>query len=95
MTIQIAIRLPDQLVSELDALVSRGEGPTNRTAAIQRALEDYLALERRRAIDRSIVEGYTRLPPPTVDEWGDLDAEQLAWASMTSAALDTEDGGWT
>lgn len=44
MSIQIAVRLPDELVAFVDGLVSRGDAPS-RAAVVSRALER----ERRRA----------------------------------------------
>lgn len=51
--------------------------------------------QRRRAIDSEIVEGYRRIPSPTVDEWGDLEEQQRLWSQIAAAALDAEDGGWS
>ena len=31
--------------------------------------------DREAAIDRAIVEGYTRIPPGTPDEWGDVESD--------------------
>lgn len=62
----LAARLPDDLLRDLDALVAAGDFP-NRTAVVRTALERLIADERRREVDRQIVEGYRRFPaePPT------------------------------
>jgi Arc/MetJ-type ribon-helix-helix transcriptional regulator len=65
-TEQIAVRLPKELLSELDALVASG-AYESRAAAVRAGVEAITALERRRQIDRAIVAGY-RLTPPTAVE---------------------------
>lgn len=68
-TEQIAVRLSTELLAEIDALVKRGEFPS-RAAAVRAGAERIAADERRRAIDRSIIDGYTRIPPtPEEDAW--------------------------
>ena len=44
MTVQIAVRLPDELVDEVDALVRDGAG--SRAAVVAKALNSYLRLVR-------------------------------------------------
>ena len=61
MTRQIAVKLPDELVQEVDALVARGVF-RSRSAAVRRGLLTVLAAERRAAVDRAYEEGYRRLP---------------------------------
>jgi Arc/MetJ-type ribon-helix-helix transcriptional regulator len=61
-TEQIAVRLPEELLDDLDALVARG-GYESRAAAVRAGIEAVIALERRRQIDRAIVAGYRRTPP--------------------------------
>jgi Arc/MetJ-type ribon-helix-helix transcriptional regulator len=58
----LAVRVPDDLLATLDALVADGRYP-NRTAAVTAALERLVADEHRRAVDHQIVDGYTRRPP--------------------------------
>jgi len=65
-TSQIAVRLPEDLLAELDDLVARGVF-ASRAAAVRAGVEVITELQRRRATDRSIVEGYRRVPP-TVSE---------------------------
>jgi Arc/MetJ-type ribon-helix-helix transcriptional regulator len=76
-TEQIAVRLPEELLHELDALVASGVYES-RAAAVRAGVEAIMVLERRRQTDRAIVEGYRRIPPTT----GDHDA---AIASLRDA----------
>jgi Arc/MetJ-type ribon-helix-helix transcriptional regulator len=66
-TEQIAVRVPEELLSELDALVASG-AYESRAAAVRAGLEAITALERRRRIDRAIVAGYQRTPPTAVED---------------------------
>jgi len=61
-TEQIAIRLPRHDVEELDDLVERGVYPS-RSAAVRAGVAAITALQRRRAVDEAIVDGYRRVPP--------------------------------
>lgn len=67
-TEQIAVRLPRELLAGLDDLVARGVY-ASRTAAVRAGVEAITELQRRRATDRAIVDGYRRVPPsvPEVD----------------------------
>lgn len=65
-TEQIAIRLPEELLSELDALVASGAFES-RAAAVRAGVQAITALEHRRQIDRAIVAGYQRTPPSAVE----------------------------
>lgn len=58
---QIAVKLPDGLVRELDDLVERGVFP-NRSSAVRLAVEAIVARQRRDALERAFVEGYRRVP---------------------------------
>jgi Arc/MetJ-type ribon-helix-helix transcriptional regulator len=65
----ITLRLSEQRLERLDALVGK-DGYPSRAAVLTTALDRLLADERERAIDRAIVEGYTRIPPtPEEDEY--------------------------
>lgn len=77
MTVQIAVRIPDELNRELEALVERGRS-ANRTEAIREAITAFVAAERRRAVDEAIIEGYRRVPP-TDDElrWADRAGQEM------------------
>ncbi len=61
-TEQIAVRLPNELLADLDELVGRGVY-ASRAAAVRAGVEAVTELHRRRIVDRAIVEGYLRLPP--------------------------------
>jgi Arc/MetJ-type ribon-helix-helix transcriptional regulator len=61
-TEQIAVRLPQPLLSELDDLVTSG-AYESRAAAVRAGIEAITKLERQRQTDRAIVDGYTRQPP--------------------------------
>jgi Arc/MetJ-type ribon-helix-helix transcriptional regulator len=60
-TEQIAIRLPEELLGELDDLVRRGVYES-RAAAVRAGIEAVAALDRQRRIDASVIEGYRRVP---------------------------------
>ena len=61
-TQQVAVRLPVQLLAVVDRLVAEGVYPT-RAAAVRAGLEAIAEAERRRAVDKAVVAGYTRMPP--------------------------------
>lgn len=58
---QIAVKLPDALVRELDDLVAQGVFP-NRSLGVRRAIEAIVASQRREAVDRAFAQGYERRP---------------------------------
>jgi Arc/MetJ-type ribon-helix-helix transcriptional regulator len=60
-TEQIAVRLPEELLGELDELVASGVYES-RAAAVRAGVEVITALERRQRTDRAIVAGYRRMP---------------------------------
>jgi Arc/MetJ-type ribon-helix-helix transcriptional regulator len=60
MTVQLAIRVEDEMAAGLDALVP--ERYANRTEAIRAALAEFIERERRAEIGRRIVAGYERVP---------------------------------
>ena len=80
-TEQIAVRLPEQLLAELDDLVRRGVYDS-RAAAVRAGVEAVTELERRRAVDVAIVEGYRRVPP--------TEAEDRAAVASTREAIAEE-----
>jgi Arc/MetJ-type ribon-helix-helix transcriptional regulator len=65
-TEQIAVRLPEELLVELDDLVSKGVYES-RAAAVRVGIETVVELERRRRTDRAVVEGYRRVPPTAAE----------------------------
>lgn len=61
-TEQIAVRLSEELLDQLDDLVVKGVYES-RAAAVRAGVEAITALERRRETDRAVVAGYKRVPP--------------------------------
>lgn len=81
MTKQIAIRIPDDLLEQLDELVAQGRFAT-RTDAVREALRALVESEERRRIDAAIVAGYRRHPPT---------AEELAWVDDSERDMIAEE----
>ena len=57
----VAIRLPDEMIIEIDGLIEAGSFST-RTDVIKGALQRLLADLERERIDQAIIEGYRRIP---------------------------------
>lgn len=70
MSTQLAIRLPDETLADLDWLVVRCQF-SSRTEAMRSAIEAAIKAERSRAIDEQYIEAYARMPQ-TDDELVDL-----------------------
>jgi len=83
MAAQFALRLPDEIVAELDWLVVRCDY-ANRTEAMRDAIVRLIRAERSRAIDDEYVDAYTRLPQSD-DELVPLSAQHLGAAEDWSA----------
>lgn len=79
-TEQIAVRLPEELLTALEDLVSRGVYES-RAAAVRAGVEAILELDRRRLTDRAVVEGYRRIPPTEAER-------QAAIGSLRDAILE-------
>ena len=79
-TEQIAVRLPEPLLSDLDELVRSG-AYESRAAAVRAGIEAIVELELQRRTDRAVVDGYTRHPPTATEE-------HAALASLREAILD-------
>lgn len=79
-TEQIAVRLPEEQLTVLDELVSRGVY-TSRAAAVRAGIEAVVELDRRRVVDLAVIEGYQRTPPSE----GERDA---ALASLRDAIVE-------
>jgi len=79
-TNQIAVRVPESLLSELDALVTGG-AYESRAAAVRAGIEAIMRLERQRQTDRAVVDGYIRQPPAETEE-------RSALTSLREAILD-------
>lgn len=58
---QIAVKLPDGLVRELDELVAQGLF-ASRSSAVRRAVEHIVSGQRRDAIEEAYANGYRRVP---------------------------------
>jgi Arc/MetJ-type ribon-helix-helix transcriptional regulator len=69
MTTQIAVKLPDRLVAELDALVSGGAF-ASRSEAVRYGVEALVRQDERRRIDLAFTEGFRR-HPDSDDEMAD------------------------
>lgn len=65
-TEQIAVRLSDELLAELDGLIEQGRYPS-RAAAVRAGVEALTELERQRATDAAVVAGYRQRPPSASD----------------------------
>lgn len=79
-TEQIAVRLPEELLAEIDGLVATGVYES-RAAAVRAGIEAVAHSERRRRTDRELVEGYRRMPA------GEAERE-AAIASLRDAILE-------
>ena len=79
--IQIAVRLDDELVAQVDQLVGIGV-VDSRSQAVREGLRALVDRQRRRAVGEAIVDGYRRLPQ-TDDE--------IAWSDEATAAMVAEE----
>lgn len=79
-TEQIAVRLSGPLLAELDDLVRRGVY-RSRAAAVRAGIEAVTELDRRRLLDRAMVDGYRRAPITDAEHDG-------AIASLRDAILE-------
>jgi Ribbon-helix-helix protein, copG family len=87
--IQTMVQLTDSLVELLDQ--EAGRRGISRSALIRGLLEESLRDQREGEIDRQIVEGYTRVPPATPDEWGEVAEQAGAGTIDLLARLDAEE----
>lgn len=78
MTIQVAAKLPNDLVEAVDDLVEHGTF-ANRSQAIRQGLETLLATQRREALEETYRRAYAR-HPETEEELAE--ASRLAIASI-------------
>jgi len=77
---QIAVRLPAELLTELDDLVDRGIYQS-RAAAVRAGIQAVMELDRRRQIDRAVIDGYRQSPPTKAER-------EAAIASLRDAILE-------
>lgn len=95
MTIQIALRISEELAASVDQLCTADGGMISRSEFLRIAIEKHVSDRKRTLVDAQIVASYSAQPPaPAIDEWGDL-AKQQDWLNYDNArALEAEDGGW-
>ncbi|MCY3559848.1 MAG: ribbon-helix-helix domain-containing protein [bacterium] len=79
--IQIAVRLDDELVAQVDGLVRSG-AVDSRSQAVREGLRAFVDQRRRRAVGEAIVEGYRRCPQTE---------EETAWSDEATAAMIAEE----
>ena len=74
MSRMITVRMSDDRVARIDALVGGGSHPS-RSSLIIAAIDRLVTELEEREIDRAIVAGYTRIPPtPDETRWAELAA---------------------
>ncbi|HMS47271.1 ribbon-helix-helix domain-containing protein [Candidatus Neomicrothrix sp.] len=86
---QTMVQLNDDLVERLDVEAKRAG--QSRSAFIRQVLSERLAELDTNAKIEQWVEGYRRIPPGTVDEWGDLEAEADDAGRRMARDLDEEE----
>lgn len=79
-TEQIAVRLPQELLGQVDDLVAHGVYGS-RAAAVRAGLEAVAEAERRRQVDQAVTEGYQRRPAGAAER-------EAAIASLRDAILE-------
>ena len=79
-TEQIAVRLPRELLAEVDDLVARGVYES-RASAVRAGVEAVAESERRRRVDQAVIEGYQRRPASVAER-------EAAVASLRDAILE-------
>lgn len=94
MTVQIALRISDDLVSAVDRLCEQDPDSPTRSDLLRKAIEIYVEERQRNALERDIIAAYTRLPQSASDLWGSLSDQQDASSAALGGVLDAEDGGW-
>jgi len=76
MTSQIAVRIPTELLDDIDRFVQGGRF-TSRAEVVRIALERMLDELRNASIDAAIEAGYRRVPDPETDPWVDAATRAL------------------
>ena len=71
---QVLVQLNEALLAAVDERA--GQRKTSRSEIVRSALEAYLADGVEAEIDRQIVEGYRRIPPPESDPWAEAAARR-------------------
>ena len=78
---QIAVKLPDGLVRELDELVAQGLF-SSRSSAVRRAVEMIVSGQRRGALEEAYARGYRRAP--------ESESEMAEARRLATQAIDDE-----
>jgi Arc/MetJ-type ribon-helix-helix transcriptional regulator len=81
MSTQLAVKLSESTVEEIDRLIEAGRF-ANRTDAVRAAVDRMLEEIREERVTAAIVEGYRRIPPDTEDD---------AWAEAATRAMIMEE----
>jgi Arc/MetJ-type ribon-helix-helix transcriptional regulator len=84
MSKMITVRMPDDRVASIDALVASGSHPS-RASLIIAAIDRLVAALESERIDRAIVEGYTRIPQTE---------EELDWADWSPPEETASEEQW-
>lgn len=82
MSTQIAVRLPDELLARLDALIADGHA-ASRADAVRIGLERLVTIAESQRIGHTITAGYAAHPVGGPDDWGALD-ELLDWGTAAT-----------
>ena len=83
------VQLSDDLVKRLDEEAQ--ERGVSRSALIRTVLAEFLKTESLQAKIECYVEGYRRMPQPTIDEWGNLEEQSELGTLEAMRALDAEE----
>jgi hypothetical protein len=83
------VQLTAELVQQLDEEAARRK--TSRSALIRDVLTTFLGQESEAAKVARWVDGYRRMPPPTIDEWGNLDEQTEQNTRRMMRELDAEE----
>jgi metal-responsive CopG/Arc/MetJ family transcriptional regulator len=95
MTVQIALRISEELAASVDRLCVVDGGLKSRSEFLRTAIEKHVAERNRALVDAQIIAGYlAKSADQTVDEWGDLGAQHDLLNAENAKALDAQDGGW-
>lgn len=81
-SIQIAVRLPADLLEAIDGLI-RGGMAENRAELVRQALERFVDQAERIRVDQAIIEGYRRFPATRDEEAAALAAIKQSIAEET------------
>ena len=78
---QIAVKLPDELLRELDELVAQGHF-SSRSSAVRRAVEIIISGQRRDALAEAYANGYRNVP--------ESEGEMAEATRLATQAIDDE-----